>query len=106
MGTAATTIFSAVLVSGLATAVLAADLPRKAPKRAAAVADHCAKVEPLPGTPEVPGGDIFGVTSPTDIGDPCTWALASENSGRAGRRDGMKASAMPVLPSAVTSILQ
>lgn len=53
-----------------------------------AAADRCAKVEPAPGTPVVPGGDIFGFTSPTDIGDPCSWSFASEWSGRAGRRDG------------------
>ena len=34
-----------------------------------------APVEPPKGTPEVPGGDIFGFTNPTDIGDPCEWYL-------------------------------
>ena len=53
-----------------------------------ATPDRCAKSEPLPGTPEVPGGDIFGILSPTDIGDPCTFSSASETTGRAGKRDG------------------
>ena len=82
-------ILSTVFIASLVAPVLAADLPRKATKLAVpVVADRCAKVEPAPGTPAVPGGDIFGFTSPTDIGDPCSWALASENSGRVGRRDG------------------
>ena len=46
------------------------------------------KPEPAPGTPEVPGGDIFGFISPTDIGDPCSFAYAAEITGRAGKRDG------------------
>ncbi len=58
------------------------------PAGRAASADRCAKIEPARGTPAVPGGDLFGFTSPTDIGDPCSWALASEHSGRAGKRDG------------------
>ena len=70
------------------TSALAADLPRKPPGKPATIADRCAKVEPLKGTPEVPGGDIFGFTSPTDIGDPCSWSLAGELTGRAGKRDG------------------
>jgi hypothetical protein len=69
-------------------AVAADTLPRNAQAKPAAIADRCAKVEPPPGTPSVPGGDIFGFTDPADIGDPCSWALASENSGRASRRDG------------------
>ncbi len=81
--------FAAPIGFGLfLTPALAADLPRKAPPAPArAVYDRCAKVEPPPGTPSVPGGDIFGFTSPTDIGDPCSWALASEHSARAGKRD-------------------
>lgn len=71
----------------LVSSAVAADLPRKAPRAPAAI-DRCAKSEPAPGTPEVPGGDIFGFTSPTDIGDPCGWALAEEITGGAGKRDG------------------
>jgi hypothetical protein len=52
------------------------------------MAYSCAKIEPLPGTPVVPGGSIFGFTDPTDLGDSCTWSFASENTGRAGKRDG------------------
>ncbi len=44
--------------------------------------------EPPKGTPKVPGGDIFGFTNPTDLGDPCVWYFASEHSGVAGKRDG------------------
>ena len=61
---------------------------RKAPPPKPAMFDRCAKVEPAPGTPEVPGGDIFGITSPTDIGDPCSWGLAGEFTGGGGKRDG------------------
>ena len=88
MTIAARTIFSALLIAGLTTPVIAADFPRKAPVRPANVADRCAKVEPPKGTPEVPGGDIFGFTNPTDIGDPCQWYFASEHTGLAGKRDG------------------
>jgi hypothetical protein len=88
MTVAARTIFSALLIAGLTAPVIAADLPRKAPIRPANVGDRCAKVEPPKGTPEVPDGDIFGFTNPTDIGDPCEWYFASENTGLAGKRDG------------------
>jgi hypothetical protein len=37
---------------------------------------------------EVPGGDIFGFTSPTDVGEKGDRALALELSNRAGKRDG------------------
>ena len=37
---------------------------------------------------EVPGGDIFGFTSPTDVGDPGDRGVAFELSNRAGKRDG------------------
>jgi hypothetical protein len=79
----------AVLCFGMATQAAAADaVVRKAPANPAEVVDRCAKIEPLPGTPVVPGGSIFGFTDPTDLGDPCTWNFASENTGRAGKRDG------------------
>ena len=38
--------------------------------------------------PEVPAEDIFGFTSPTDIGNPGDIAFANENDGRLGKRDG------------------
>jgi hypothetical protein len=79
----------AVLCLGMATQATAADaVVRKAPAKPAEVVDRCAKIEPLPGTPVVPGGSIFGFTDPTDLGDPCIWNFASENTGRSGRRDG------------------
>ena len=37
---------------------------------------------------QVPGDDIFGFTSPTDIGNPGDTAVANENDGRYGKRDG------------------
>lgn len=79
---------STVLISGLVAPAFAADMPRKAPVKPAAVVDRCAKIEPQKGTIDVPGGDIFGFTSPTDIGDPCSWGLGSEHTGLAGKRDG------------------
>jgi hypothetical protein len=79
----------AVLCLGMATQAAADDaVVRKAPAKPAEVVDRCAKIEPLPGTPVVPGGSIFGFTDPTDLGDPCTWNFASENTARAGKRDG------------------
>ncbi len=38
--------------------------------------------------PQVPGDDIFGFTSPTDLGSPGETAISSENDGRVGKRDG------------------
>jgi hypothetical protein len=88
MAVAARTIFSALLIACLVAPGIAADFPRKSRAKPATVSDHCAEVEPPKGTPKVPGGDIFGFTNPTDIGDPCKWYFASEHSGLAGKRDG------------------
>lgn len=77
---------TAALMAAASAPIFAADMVVKAPRPVAG--DRCAKVEPLPGTPSVPGGDIFGITSGTDIGDPCSWAMALEFTGRAGKRDG------------------
>ena len=52
-----------------------------------AAPDRCA-VQSLPQTPDIPGGDIFGILSPTDIGDACSFGFAAETTGRAGKRDG------------------
>jgi hypothetical protein len=49
--------------------------------------DRGAMIEP-PHLPEVPGGDIFGFLSPTDIGDPNSFGYAAEFTGRAAKRDG------------------
>jgi len=38
--------------------------------------------------PEVPGDDIFGFTTPTDVGNPGDTGFANENDGRAGKRGG------------------
>jgi len=39
-------------------------------------------------TPEVPGDDIFGFTTPTDVGHPGDVTFANENDGRTGKREG------------------
>ncbi len=57
----------------------AADLG-KSPKGASAVIES--------SVPDVPGDEIFGFTSPSDVGKPGDTGLAIENSGRAGKRDG------------------
>ena len=36
----------------------------------------------------MPGGDIFGFTSSTDIGEPCSFSYAAEFTGLTGKRDG------------------
>jgi hypothetical protein len=84
----ANTIASALLIACLTTPGLTADFPRKAPVGSDIGSDRCAAIEPPKGTPKVPGGDIFGFTNPTDLGDPCVWYFASEHSGVAGKRDG------------------
>jgi hypothetical protein len=76
---------AALTVSIPITDVVADEFERK--NRAAAVS-RCTKVEPAPGTPSVPSGYLFGLTDPTDPGDPCTWELAFESHARYGKRDG------------------
>jgi hypothetical protein len=88
MPVAARAALSTLLIAWLSAPAIAADVPRKAPLRPAPIADRCAEVTRPKGTPEVPGGDIFGFTNPTDIGTPCSWSFASENTGFAGKRDG------------------
>jgi hypothetical protein len=56
--------------------------------KAASAPNPCMKPEPAPGPQGVAGGDIFGFISPTDIGEPCSFAYAAEVTGRAGKRDG------------------
>jgi hypothetical protein len=87
MTVAGRAILSALLIACLSMPGIAAER-RKAPVTREMVAHPCAKVEPPRGTPTVPGGDIFGITTPTDLGDPCMWYFVSENTGVAGRRDG------------------
>ena len=38
--------------------------------------------------PEVPGDDIFGFTTPTDVGNPGEKGFSNENDGRLGKRGG------------------
>jgi hypothetical protein len=66
----------------------AADRPVRSVKAAAVVQDRCTKIVPAPGTVDVPAGDIFGILSPTDVGDACSFGFASETTGRVGKRDG------------------
>lgn len=40
------------------------------------------------GIAQVPGDDIFGFTSPSDVGNPGDSGFANENDGRFGKRDG------------------
>ena len=49
---------------------------------------RAADAAPAPEIAQVPGDDIFGFTSPSDIGNPGDMAVANENDGRAGKRDG------------------
>jgi hypothetical protein len=73
-------------------------LPRQIPSAllgaSLAVAAIPAHAQPLSDDPpeekgfEVPGGDIFGFTSPTDVGETGDRGLALELSGRAGKRGG------------------
>lgn len=86
MGATVPTVASVVLVSGLVMPAVAADMPPRVLAKASIQDGRCAKVEPPKGAPEVPGGDIFGITSPTDIRDPYAWSWAIENTGRAGKR--------------------
>lgn len=79
-------LLAACLVQTVSAA--AADRPVRSDKAAAVVRDRCAKIELAPGTVDVPAGDIFGILSPTDIGDACSFGFASETTVRAGKRDG------------------
>jgi hypothetical protein len=82
-------LFSAICVIPCGDAVAFEDAPGKGRSWAAyATVDRCVKVEPPPEVPELPGGDIFGFLSPTDIGDPCSYAYAAEYTARTGKRDG------------------
>lgn len=45
-------------------------------------------VEAAADVPEVPGDEIFGFSTPTDVGSPGDTGFANENDGRAGKRSG------------------
>ena len=75
---AAMAVAAALLVAGGCGAALAADAVKSKPVAAAAE----------PNFPDVPGDDIFGFTSPSDIGKPGDTFVALENDGRIGKRDG------------------
>ena len=69
-------ITAAVFAADMLTPAIAADA--KGGKAAAAE----------PEIADVPGDDIFGFTSPTDLGKPGDTAVGLENDGRIGKRDG------------------
>jgi hypothetical protein len=50
--------------------------------------DPAFAAEPSGGSAQVPGDDIFGFTSPTDVGNPGDSGFANENDGRFGKREG------------------
>jgi hypothetical protein len=86
-------LLCAVGVSALGPAASAADIAsgwRKAPPPPQSWAP-CRKPAVAPEAnkfPDVPGDDIFGFTSPTDVGNPGDCAIAFEFSGAAGRSSG------------------
>src|SRR5690349_11789473 len=73
-------VFAALAASLAVTGAQAADLGAKAAGAAAAPA-------PAAEAPDVPGGDIFGFTSGTDVGKVGDRGLALENTGAYGARD-------------------
>ena len=77
----------ALIVGIVAPAVAADDNTNKAPARSL-FGDRCGVLEWPPGTPNLPGGYLFGFTDPTDPGNPCALDFASENDSRLGKRDG------------------
>ena len=46
------------------------------------------RLRPRATVPDVPGDDIFGFTTPTDVGNPGDTGFGNENDGRAGKRAG------------------
>jgi hypothetical protein len=50
--------------------------------------DPAFAAEPSGGSAQVPGDDIFGFTSPTDVGNPGDSGFTNENDGRFGKRQG------------------
>lgn len=67
---------------GVRTAMPVSAVPDSGPCRKAAMQ------KPGESFPDVPGGDIFGFTSPSDVGNPGDCAIAFELSGRVGKADG------------------
>ncbi len=91
-GRSAGAAFVAILALSTWTATAAA-ASRKAPPAAApetgwGLCRKPAAPEAGPSFAEVPGGDMFGFTSPTDVGSPGDCGVALEYSGRSGKGDG------------------
>jgi|SRR5581483_3189716 len=59
-----------------------------APEAFAAKKAKAPQPEDSSDVPEVPGDDIFGFTSATDVGNPGDLGFGNENDGRFGKRDG------------------
>jgi hypothetical protein len=85
------------LVALLSTSAFAADLPNKKAQLAAVTAapafSLCQKAPAAPNAPAstfaaLPGGDLFGFTSSTEVGDVGDCAIAFEYSARIGKLDG------------------
>jgi hypothetical protein len=55
---------------------------------AAISVDPAFAADPSSGNEQVPGDDIFGFTSPTDVGNPGDSGFANENDGRFGKGQG------------------
>jgi hypothetical protein len=86
-----------IAFAALSTTAFAADLgmPKKSLQAVVAPASgFCVKppaAAPVKGAPviaQVPGGDLFGITSATDVGSVGDCAVAFEYTGRAGKPDG------------------
>jgi hypothetical protein len=76
---------NAIVAAGLAACALLAGL---ASAHADKVSQQAASNEPPGEAVDVPGENIFGFTDPTDVGKPGDTAIASENTGRTGKRMG------------------
>jgi hypothetical protein len=75
----------AILAASLAACALFAGLPSaRADTAPQPPGNRASADEP----PDVPGENIFGFTDPTDVGKPGDTAIASENTGRTGKRMG------------------
>jgi hypothetical protein len=63
-------------------------MPTVAAARLACVVLFALACEAAADVPDVPGDDIFGFTTPTDVGNPGDTGFVNENDGRVGKRGG------------------
>jgi hypothetical protein len=73
-----------ILAAGVACALFGGVATARAEK----AAEEAGREAPAGEAPDVPGDNIFGFTDPTDVGKPGDTGIASENTGRAGKRLG------------------